>query len=434
MVRECPTGIDFVGIALVAIALAAASACGGTAPAGTAGDGRQVVVDVATARAAWVPVTRQLRVTGSLTADEEAEVAAETAGRVVETPVERGSRVEEGSPLVRLVQTEAQASLQEAEANVAQIEVRLGVSAEQAFDVERVPEVSNARAARDLAAAEYGRIKKLYDDHVVSGSEYDQRRTQVELTERQYDMARNGARQLYRSLEGARARLALARKAFADTAVRSPFAGLVVERKVSVGDFVTRGTKVVTVMRINPLRVELTVPEQYLSTIRTGQSLELAVDAYPGRTFKGQVRFVSPALRADQRALTIEAIVPNADGALKPGLFASAAIQQPGNDRALCVPSAAVRNLAGSTRLYVIKGDRVEERMVTLGQAVGDAVEIANGIAEGDEVAQTNVDRLVDGGRVRVGRAPGAHPAATTVSEPVSGRSTAGRSPATTSR
>jgi len=152
----------------------------------------------------------------------------------------------------------------------------------------------------------------------------------------------------------------------------------------------------------------LTVPEQFLSVVHPGQSLELEVDAYPGRTFKGQVRFVSPAVRADLRALTIEAVVPNADGALRPGLFATAAIRRSGTDRALSVPAAAVRNLAGSTRVYVIKGDRVEERMVTVGQVVGDATEIVNGIAEGDEVAETNVDRLADGARVRVSRAAGA--------------------------
>jgi RND family efflux transporter MFP subunit len=408
--------------------------CGRSASPGAASGPGALVVDVTAARAAFVPVTRLLKVTGSLTADEEAEVAAETTGRVVETPVERGSRVDQGSPLLRLAETEADASLKEAEANVGQIEVRLGIAGDQPFDAERVPEVSNARAGKELAEAEFARIRKLYDGHVVSGSEFDQRRTQVELMARQYDTARNTARQLYRSLEGARARLTLARKALTDTTVRAPIAGLVVERKVSVGDFVTRGTKVVTVVRINPLRVELTVPEQSLSFIRRGQLLELEVDAYPGRKFKGEVRYVSPSLRVDQRALTIEAVVPNADATLKPGLFATAAIEQPGNARALCVPSAAVRTLAGSTRLYVIKGDRVEERMVTLGQAVGDGIEIVNGIAEGDEVAQTSVDRLVDGARVRVGRPATTAAVATTVAEPVSGKGPARRAPATGSR
>ncbi len=416
--KPCPTGTArpaghrtswggrTIWLALVCVtALLAGGGCGRKSGGGTgaaSAGGADMRVEVVRATAGWLPVTRVLHVTGSLTADEEAEVAAETGGRVIETPVERGTRVEEGSPLVKLAQTEAEASLREAEANVAQIEVRLAIAGDETFDVERVPEVQNAKAAKELAEAEFGRVKKLYDEKVVSGSEYDQRRTQVDLTSRQYDTARNSARQLYRSLEAARARLTLVKKAFADTVVRSPFPGFVVERKVSVGDFVTRGTKVATVVRINPLRVELTVPEQYLSVVRPGLSLELAVDAYPGRTFKGQVRYVSPALRADQRALTVEAIVPNPDAMLRPGLFVSAEIQQSGQDRALCIPSSALRNLAGSTRVYVINGERVQERLVTVGQKVDGAVEIVNGLAEGDSVAQTNVERLADGARVRV--------------------------------
>jgi RND family efflux transporter MFP subunit len=227
-------------------------------------------------------------------------------------------------------------------------------------------------------------------------------RSQVEVTNRQYDAARNNARQMFRQLDAARARLTLAKKALADTVVRAPFGGLVVERKVSIGDFVTRGMKVVTIVKINPLRVELTVPEQYLSLVRPGQALDLQVDAYPGRQFRGTVRFVSPALRTDQRALTIEAVAPNPDGSLKPGLFVTAAIDEPGRDRALMVPSAAVRNLAGSTRVYIVKGDRVEERLVTLGQVVGNMTEIVTGVAEGDQVAQSNLERLADGVKVRV--------------------------------
>src|SRR5512142_1059600 len=123
-------------IILTLVALAFAGCGRGSAPVGRESASPQAAVDIATARAGWVPVTRQLRVTGTLPADEEAEVAAETAGRVLETPVERGSRVDEGPPLVKLAPAEAQAALQEAEANVAQIEVRLGVDGEQVFDVE----------------------------------------------------------------------------------------------------------------------------------------------------------------------------------------------------------------------------------------------------------------------------------------------------------
>lgn len=385
-----------VASALVAAALSIAS-CGraarNPAPADTA-------VDVVTVRAAQQPVTRLLRVTGTLRADEEAEVAAETGGRVVATPVERGSVVARGAPLVMLAREETEAAVQEAEANVAQIEVRLGVNGGQPFDVERVPEVASARASRDLAAAEFERIRQLYGEKVVSQSEFDQRRTQADATQRVYETARNTAQQLARSLEASRARLRMARKALADTTVRSPFGGVVVERKVSVGDYVARATKVVTVVSANPLRVELTIPEQSVAEVKAGGAVNLEVEAYPGRTFTGQVRFVSPSVQTDQRAMVVEAILANPDGSLKPGMFVTATIQSIERVQALMVPSSAVRNLAGSRRIYVVKGDRVEERVVTVGQVVGGFTEIAEGVAEGEELAGSSLNQLSDGAKV----------------------------------
>ncbi len=101
---------------------------------------------------------------------------------------------------------------------------------------------------------------------------------------------------------------------------------------MSVGDYVTRGMKVAVVVRVNPLRAELTVPEQFISAVAIGQPITFEVDAYPDRQFTGKIRFVSPALKTEQRALTVEAMVPNPSGELKPGLFATARIQQPKPD------------------------------------------------------------------------------------------------------
>ncbi len=138
-------------------------------------------------------------------------------GRVIATPVERGSRVTEGTLLVRVSDTETSAQLVEAEANAGQIEARLGLSAGQPFDARSVPDVMSAKASLDWAEAEFSRIGSLLEQKVVSQSEYDQRRTQVEAARQQYQVALNGAEQSYRSLQAARARIALARKAAADT-------------------------------------------------------------------------------------------------------------------------------------------------------------------------------------------------------------------------
>ena len=113
------------------------------------------------------------------------------------------------------------------------------------------------------------------------------------------------------------------------------------------------------------------------------------------------MRFVSPALRADQRALTVEAVVPNSNAELKPGMFATALIEQNKKAPAVLVPAGAVRVVSGTARVFVIVGDRAEERIVTTGQSVDSLVEIVTGLKSGERVATENVTQLVDGIKVR---------------------------------
>ncbi len=360
-----------------------------------------LAIAVSPAAATEQPIARFIRVTGTLTAEEQADVAAETAGRVVETPVERGTAVAQGAELIKLSPVETEASLKEAEANAAQIEARLALASTGAYDVNKVPEVLNARANYELAQAEFARIEKLLAERVVSQSEYDQRKTQVEASRQQYESAKNAAEQQYQALQASRARVTLARKALADTTVRAPFAGLVAQRMVSTGDYVTRGMKVAEVVRITPLRIELTVPEQFVASVGVGQPVMFSVDAFPGRMFEGKVRFVSPALRADQRALTVEAVVPNANAELKPGMFATARLERSGKEMAVLVPQSAVRLVSGTARVFVVTGDHVEERVVATGQTLDPLVEIVSGLKSGERVATANVGQLVDGVKVR---------------------------------
>jgi RND family efflux transporter MFP subunit len=387
--------------AAVIVALASlTSACGSETRAAAAAAPPEAVA-VSTTPVESRPIERHLRVTGSLLADEQAEVSAELAGRVTATPIERGTRVPAGAVLVRISASETSAQLQEAEANAGQIEARLGLTPGQPFDPTHVPEVLNAQASLDLAQAEFGRIQSLLDQKVVSQSEWEQRRTQVEAARQQYKVAINVAEQSYRSLQAARARVALANKSLADTAVRAPFAGLVAERAVSVGDYVTKGARVATVVSVDPLRVELTVPEQAIANVKAGQPVRLTVDAYPGEEFTATVRYVSPSVRVDQRALTVEAIAPNKDGRLKPGLFATALIQQGAPASALTVPESAIETVSGTSRVYVVKDGKAEERIVTLGEKVSGRMEIATGLTTGELVVAEPRGRITDGMAVR---------------------------------
>jgi RND family efflux transporter MFP subunit len=385
-------------VAGIAVAAAGCRADAGT-PAAAADPAAITVSAVAVEPTA---IVRFIRVSGTLTAQESADVAAEVAGRVVATPVERGSRIAPGGDLVRVAAAEAEAQAREAQANAAQIEARLDIAGGAPFQVARVPEVANADAARGLARTDFARADTLHKSKLISQAEFDSRRAQLESAERQYDVAVNGAEQQYQALLAARARVALAQKALADTVVRAPFAGVVGERFVSVGDYVTRGATVASVMRVDSLRIELTVPEQYVSAVEVGRAVAFEVDAYPGETFTGQVRFVAPSLNADTRALTVEAIVSNADGRLKPGFFATARIEQAKDSPGILVPARAVRTVAGTARVFVVTGDRLEERIVMTGQVVGDTVEIADGLSAGEKVVASGVDQLADGVRVTV--------------------------------
>jgi len=295
---------------------------------------------------------------------------------------------------------EAQAA--EADANAAQIVGRLGLADGSDFQVDRVPEVANAKANLDLALGDFDRAQMLYERKLLAKAEFDQRSAQAEVARRQYEIARNGALQQYQVLLAARARVTLAKKALADTVVRSPFGGVVGQRLVSVGAYVTRGTKVASVLRTNPLRLNLTVPQQYSAEVAVGRPVLLEVDAAPGQRFEGQVRYVSPALQADSRTLIVEALVPNNPGLLKPGSFATARIEQASERPGVLVPAAAVRTISGTSRVFVVSGERAEERIVTLGQTVNDLVEITSGLKAGEHVATSNVEQLADGSRVTV--------------------------------
>ena len=399
MTRTRTSFLAGASFALAASLLSAA--CSTTAETAPGADKAAEPTTIPTASVESRAIDRYLRVTGSLKADAQAEVSAETAGRVIETPVERGTRVAQGAMLIRISPSETAAQLQEADANAAQIEAKLGLTPGQPFDRMKVPDVMNAKASLDLAEAEFNRMRSLVDQKVISQSEFDQRRTQLEAARQRYQSEQNLADQSYRSLEGARARVALARKAVSDTSVRAPLAGIVAERLVSVGDYVTRGARVATVVRIDPLRVELTIPEQHVSLVKVGQQVRLTVDAYPGEEFAATVKFVSPSLRSDQRALTVEAIAPNGDGRLKPGFFATALLRQPNAAPALLVPATAVETIAGTSRVYAVKDNRIEERIVTLGEKIDAQVEITSGVAKGEIVASEPKGRLSDGQQVR---------------------------------
>ncbi|MFO0762722.1 MAG: efflux RND transporter periplasmic adaptor subunit [Byssovorax sp.] len=344
-----------------------------------------------------------LEVSGTLAADESSEVAAPGAGIVQSVEIDVGSRVKKGDVLVRIDGRDASLRLAQANAARAQAQARLGMPAGQAFDPKKMAEVRAAKEAMDLAVTDADRTKTLFDSGGVPQAQWDAARARAEQARAQYDAALNGAQQAWAGLAAADAQANLAQKAVSDTVIRAPFDGAVAERRISVGEFCQVGKVVAVVVQQDPLRLRVDVPEADAGQIAEGREVTVSVAAYPGRTFRGTVKRIGASIKAQTRALPIEAEVQNPDGALKPGTFARALIALGGAERkALLVPRGAVGTSGSASRVFVRAGTRVIERIVTVGRENDGNVEVRGTLAANDEVATTEVDKLSDGAEIKV--------------------------------
>ena len=372
-------------------------------------------IDVTAAPAIMRQLPQFIEATGSLAADEQTDVAPPVAGRVVAVGVDLGSYVQQGALLVRLDDKDArlrleqaQANLSQAQAAVRQAEARIGLRQGGQFDPSHVAEVGATRAALELAEKQLRRFERLVESGDVSRSAYDQQRAQRDQLQQQYEAALAQARQGYAAVQTARAaaqaaeaQVAQARKAVTDVNVLAPISGYIADRPADLGEYLSPSSKVATIVRTNPLRVRIDIPEQSISTVRPGQIVSLTVSAYPDRAFSGRIARVSPNLSATSRTLTVEAEVENGSGLLKPGQFATVRITQPTSQPAVLVPARALRTDGDTSRIFVIKDGRAHERVVQPGQTEGDLVEIKSGIVADEVVATSNLELLSDGVPVR---------------------------------
>ena len=372
-------------------------------------------VDVSTAPSISRDLPRFVEATGSLAGDEQTDVAPTVGGRVVSIGVDLGSYVQRGQVIAQLDGGDAQlrleqsrAALQQAESAVRQAEARIGLAPNQRFDPARVAEVQAAKSAYDLAEKNLARFEKLLESGDVSRSAYDQQKAQRDQLREQYQAIITQANQSYAAVQTARAAVVAARvqvsqseKGVRDVTVLAPISGYVVERPADVGEYVSTSSKVATIVRTNPLRVRIDIPEQAISTIRPGQSVSVSVSTYPDRAFAGRVARVSPNVSAQSRTLTVEAEVDNGENLLKPGQFATIRVLMPQTDPAILVPARAVRTDGTTARVFVVKDGVAHERLVATGQQEGDLIEIKGDVAVGELVATSNVEQLADGIPVR---------------------------------
>ena len=413
-----PKPLQFLSLAvIVSGVLILATACGGS-KANIRKDEtntQPAVVDVTTAPAILRELPRFFEATGSLTGDEQTDVAPSVAGKVVSVGVELGSYVKRGQTIVRLDDVDAKLRVQQAQAQIEQAksalrqaEEKIGLRPGQPFDPNKVPEVANARVALELAEKNLRRSEKLIESGDISRAVYDQQKAQRDQLKEQYESSLSLVRQNYAAVMTAKANVAnaesnlgLARRTLSYANVFSPIDGFVSERTADLGEYVSPSAKVATVVRINPLRVRIDIPEQAIPEVNVGQSVSITTSAWPDKNFSGRIARISPNVTPTSRTLTVEAEIENASGALKPGQFATVRILQARPQPALLVPARAVRTESGVSRVFVIKDGHALERIVQLGQADGDLVEIKGGVAADEPVATSNIELLSDGMAVR---------------------------------
>lgn len=404
-------------VLLVALAglLLLATSCGGSKANvrkdETNSSAQPAAVEVTTAPAIVRDLPRFFEATGSLNGDEQTDVSPSIAGKVVAIGVEMGSYVRRGQTIVRLDDVDsklrveqAQAQLDQTKASLRQAEEKVGIRPGQSFELNKLPEVANARVALDLAEKNLRRSEKLIESGDISRSVYDQQKAQRDQLKEQYESALSLARQNYAAVMTARANVAnaesqlnLARRSLSYSNVYSPIDGYVSDRPADLGEYVSTTTKVATVVRINPLRVRIDIPEQAIPAVSVGQSVSVTTSAWPDRNFSGRIARISPNVTPTSRTLTVEAEIENGSGVLKPGQFATVRILQSKAESATLVPARAVRTESGVSRVFVIKDGRAQERLVQLGQTEGDLVEIKSGVTGGENVATSNIEQLSEG-------------------------------------
>ncbi len=342
------------------VAALTAAACNHPANAETdAGAKAQAAVAVTTAKVVEIEVPTTLRVSGTLRGNQETDLAANAVGRVLATQVERGAAIAPGQVLARLDVRAAALSAVDARAQAASVQ-----------------------AQQQQAQQECARYEQLKQKGAVSDLDYDRVQTQC--------------RTLPLTAQAATARAQLAAQNVGDGIIRAPFAGVVTERYVEVGQYVRQDSRIATVVSLDPLRLELSVPEAFVGKVKTGASVSFRVAAFPDKVYTGDIRFVSGALRATTRDLVVEALVKNSDKTLLPGMFADVELTT-GTQKLPGVPRAALIDRDAQQHAFFLANERLEERILSLGPPNGELVSVLKGARIGDSIVTAPLDHLTNG-------------------------------------
>ena len=345
--------VSAVVVVLIVVTLLVVKSRGGTvataaaAPGGPGGPGGSMPpmpVDIDTARAR--PIVDAVRATGRIEAMQAVELRPDEQGRITALLFREGQYVAKGTPLVKID------------------DAMLRAQAER------------ATAERDLARQQLQRVQRLREQNAASAADLDRAAA--------FDRSATAA-------------LALLQLQVERTTVRAPFAGVVGQRFVSEGDYVTTASRLLTLQTVDPQRAVIEVPERYAVELRPGQALEFTVAAKPERTYHAEVDFIDPVVEGTKRTILVKARAANPGRVLRPGMFIEARLATSTRANAVVVPEDAVQPLRTANVVWAVKDGKASRRVVQLGARSQGVVEILSGVAAGEPVVVGGLERMAEG-------------------------------------
>lgn len=350
---------------------------------------------------------RNVESVGSIFAYDEVTLSAEVDGRVDKVLVDVGDHVIKGQTLVEIVPIEYKLAVEQHEALMEEARAKLGLTGKQIELKDPAEAAGVKKAAADLANAKqkFQRTKELAEQGLLPKQNYDQDEATYKAAQATYDLSLQEVRNLQAALKQESSMRDLADKKLRDTHIVAPFDGYVKDRTVTVGQYLrasgTQGAPVLSIVNVNPVRVRLKVPEKMAAWIPVGQQVTVSVEAYPDRTFTGKIWRINPSVDPQTRTFDAEALIENPGGLLKPGFFVKSNIVSNRVEHVLLVPQKALSYAYGIYKVYQVKGNKVKEAEVKLGDRMGDDVEVVEGVSEGIRLAVANTDQdLKDGATI----------------------------------
>jgi RND family efflux transporter MFP subunit len=329
---------------------------------------------------------RTVTVTGTLAALDQATISAKIPGRLQTLSVDLGSVVKNGQVIAQLEPRDYQLRLRQSEAALARARARIGLSPDgkdETVNIEDTGAVRQARARLDEASLKHERALALFKKGVISQAEVEG----VEAAFKVAQSALQDAIEEIRNRQGLvlqrRTELEIARQQLTDTSIHAPFDGVVQERRAALGEYLAAGAPVVTIVRMDPIRLRAEVPEREAHSVRGGQQVRVTLEG-DTTVYTGHIARLSPAIGAQNRMLMVEAEVRNDNGHLRPGSFAKAEIVSDAETSTSAVPANTIVSFAGIEKVILVQDGKAVEKQISTGRRSGEWVEVSSGVNVGD--------------------------------------------------